>query len=278
RPRHAAAGWLLALLLAFAVFLTASRSAWVMVILALPPLLAFRPWGYALKVGALLAISGILGMATVMERAKPASGSQTTPPADGSATIHLGALVERGSAGRSSAYQILWNDLEDHRWFGKGLAVTREPVAHLLHEHSSYMATLRGGGIIALAAHGMLLACAFRAAILLFRNGCRWPLLLAITVFSGLLFDRSTVFKLSGFDEFPMHWLAVWIPIARWSHERNQLSILGKRNKPQMHVDGHGFSETSEKFQLRPENEILDRSNSLMIRVHRCRSVVLFSL
>ncbi len=218
RPKHAMAGWTFALLLAVAIFLTASRSAWVMVLLALPPLLAFRPWRYALKVGSLLAISGLLGIAVVNQRAKPDTVSQTAQPADPSSTIHLGGLAGRGSAGRLSAYQILWDDLEGHRLFGKGLAVNREPVAHLLHEHSTYLATLRGGGMLALAAHLVLIGCAFRAAILLSRSGCRWPLLLAITVFSGLLFDRSTVFKLSGFDEFPVHWLAVWIPLAIWTH------------------------------------------------------------
>jgi hypothetical protein len=222
RPKHAMAGWALALLLAVAIFLTASRSAWVMVILALPPLLAFRTWRYALKVGTLLALAGVLGIAAVNERTKPAAGGQTAQPADLLATIHLGELATRGSAGRLSAYQILWNDLAGHRIFGQGLAVTRKPVAHLLHEHSTYLATLRGGGVSALAAHLMLLGCTFRAAILLSRRGCRWPLLLAITVFSGLLFDRSTVFKLTGFDEFPVHWLAVWIPLAMWSHERAQ--------------------------------------------------------
>lgn len=215
RPKHAVAGWALALLLATAVFLTASRSAWVMVILALPPLLAFRTWRYALKVGILLALAGILGIAAVHQRTKSATGGQTAPPANPLATIHLGKLAERGSAGRLSAYQFLWNDLAGHRVFGHGLAVTRQPVAHLLHEHSTYLATLRGGGVSALAAHLVLLGCAFRAAILLARRGCRWPLLLAVTVFSGLLFDRSTVFKLSGFDEFPVHWLAVWIPLAK---------------------------------------------------------------
>jgi hypothetical protein len=210
RPKHALAGWMLALLLALAVFLTASRSAWVMVILALPPLLAFRSWRYSVQVGALLALAGILGLAAT----KQDSGDPTAPPGDVPIEIHLGGLVERGSSGRLSAYQVLWNDLEGDRIFGQGLAVTREPVAHLLHEHSTYLATLRGGGAIALAAHLVLIGCTLWAGLLLARGGCRWPLLLAIAVFSGLLFDRSTVFRLSGFDEFPTHWLAVWIPLA----------------------------------------------------------------
>lgn len=231
RPKHAVAGWALALLLAVAIFLTASRSAWMMVMFALPSLLAFRTWRYFLKVGALLALAGILGIAAVNHHTAPHTGSRTAPPADLSATIHLGKLADRGSAGRLSAYQILWNDLEGHRFFGHGLAVTRKPVAHLLHEHSSYLATLRGGGLCALAAHLILVSCTFWAAILLSRNGCRWPLLFAITVFSGLLFDRSTVFKLSGFDEFPVHWLAVWIPLAMCSHNRARPLIASCRSQ-----------------------------------------------
>ncbi len=209
RPGHAWAGWTLALLLALAVFLTASRSAWVMVILALPPLLVFRGWRYSIQVGALLVLSGILGIAAMKETAKP-----PTQPGEAPAEIHLGRLVERGSSGRLSAYQVLWNDLEGDRLFGQGLAVTRQPVVHLLHEHSTYLATLRGGGMIALAAHLVLIGCASWAAVRLARRGCRWPLLLTIAVFSGLLFDRSTVFRLSGFEEFPTHWFAVWIPLA----------------------------------------------------------------
>lgn len=209
RPRHAWAGWTLALLLALAVFLTASRSAWVMVILALPPLLVFRGWRYSVQVGALLVLSGILGVAAMKQTTKP-----TAQPGDSPVEIHLDGLVDRGSSGRLSAYQVLWNDLEGDRFFGQGLAVTRQPVVHLLHEHSTYLATLRGGGAIALAAHLVLIGSALWAALLLARSGCRWPMLLAIAVFSGLLFDRSTVFRLSGFDEFPTHWLAVWIPLA----------------------------------------------------------------
>jgi len=226
RPKHALAGWILALLLMVAVFLTASRSAWVMVILALPPLLVFRGWRYPLQVGALLALAGILGFAaanhTAERLAKPVTNGQTAAPGDPAENIHLGSLVERGSSGRLSAYQILWKDLEGDRLFGQGLAVTRKPVSNLLHEHSTYLATLRGGGAFALAAHLVLIGCTFGAALWLARRGCRWPLLLAIAVFSGLFFDRSTVFRLTGFDEFPTHWLAVWIPLAMLIHRREQ--------------------------------------------------------
>ncbi len=226
RPRYALTGWMLALLLALAIFLTASRSAWVMVILALPPLLAFRGWRFSGQVAALLSLAGIFGVAAMNQTAEPAASPTEIPP-----EIHLGGLIERGSAGRLSAYQILWSDLEGDRLFGKGLTITREPVAHLLHEHSTYLATLRGGGVIALAAHLVLIGCALWSALQLARSGCRWPLLLAVAVFSGLLFDRSTVFRLSGFDEFPTHWLAVWIPLAMLSRERGQPLIASRQPK-----------------------------------------------
>jgi MFS family permease len=97
RPKHAASGWVLSLLLATAVFLTASRSAWMMVVLALPALLAFRTWRYALQVGAVLALAGMLGIAAVSQQPKPAPGNAAAPPSDLSASIHLGQLAERGS-------------------------------------------------------------------------------------------------------------------------------------------------------------------------------------
>jgi O-antigen ligase len=239
RPRHAWAGWALALLLATAVFLTASRSAWVMVILTLPPLLVFRGWRFSVQVAALLALAGILGFAATNRTTKPPPGGLPAPAGGAPTEIHLGGLVERGSAGRLSAYQILWNDLEGDRFFGQGLAETRQPVAHLLHEHSTYLATLRGGGAIALAAHLVLIGCAFSAALLLARGGCRWPLLLAVAVFSGLLFDRSTVFRLTGFDEFPTHWLAVWIPLAMLIQQSGQPLIASCRPTRPDKADSH---------------------------------------
>ena len=235
RSKHAWAGWILALLLGLAIFLTASRSAWVMVILTLPPLLVFRGWRYPIQVGALLALAGILGFAaanhTVERLAKPSTNGQTVLTDGKAEDIHLGGLIARGSMGRLPAYRILWKDLEGERLFGQGLAVTREPVAHLLHEHSTYLATLRGGGAFALAAHLVLIGCTFGAALRLAHGGCRWPLLLAIAVFSGLLFDRSTVFRLTGSEEFPTHWLAVWIPLAMRIHQRKQ-SPPGSSHQP----------------------------------------------
>ncbi len=218
RQAHRSAGWALALLLGTAIFLTASRSAWIMVVAALPFLLAFRGRRFSLQVCLLLGLSCLLGIAgmkhTVERLASPVGSGGETPVKDIPGKIHVSGLIDRGSAGRIVAYEALWLDLEDDLLTGQGLAVTRRPIVHLLHEHSTYLATLRGGGIPALAAHlvliGVVLVLAFRLA----QNGCRWPLLFAVAIFSGLLFDRSSVFRVNGFEEFPTHWLAVWIPLA----------------------------------------------------------------
>ena len=213
KPRFAWIGWLLALILGAAVFLTASRSAWLMVLLTLPLLLVWRGWRFSIQVGVLLATAVFLGIAGLNWKGG-AAGSRITAPAEVPEEIHLGGLIDRGSAGRSSGYHYLWDQLEGDRLFGHGLAVTRTPMIHLLHEHSTYLATLRGGGITALVAQLVLMGGAVMAALRLARTGCRWPLILTVVVFSGLLFDRSTVFRLTGFEEFPAFWFTVWIPLA----------------------------------------------------------------
>ena len=51
----------------------------------------------------------------------------------------------------------MWDDLAHHRAVGKGLEATGKPVGELLHEHSSILATLRAGGMFALAGHVLVL-------------------------------------------------------------------------------------------------------------------------
>lgn len=227
RPRFAAAGWALAVLLGTAVFLTASRSAWLMIILVLPVLLTLRPRKFCVKVFASLALClglGFLGMShTIGRLSEPAPEGGGPVVQENPGAVHVSGLVERGSAGRIDYYKHLWAELQDERLFGHGHSVARTPLAHLLHEHSSYLATLRSGGTVALAWHLLIIGHALSAAVGLARRGCRWPLVLGITVFSGLLFDRSTVFRLTGFDEFPVHWLAVWIPLLLSYRERSRL-------------------------------------------------------
>jgi O-Antigen ligase len=218
RPRRAWAGWLLALVLGVAIFLTASRSAWVMVALGLPVLLVFRGWRTLTVTVALLAVSvgmGAAGLSYKLQRLEPLGDrDKASASADLMETQHVSGMVDRGSSGRLVAYQWLWDDLAGERLLGQGLAVTRGPMHRQLHEHSTYLATFRGGGFVALGAHLVILGIAGLAALKLARRGCRWPLVFAVAVFGGLLFDRSTVFRLTGFDEFPTHWLAVWIPLA----------------------------------------------------------------
>jgi hypothetical protein len=218
RPRFKWAGGCLALLLGVAIFLTASRSAWLMIAIALPFLLAFRGWRALWAVLALLAVTvgiGVAGLSYKLNQLAPQDDPRRDPAeVDFVATHHISGVVERGSSGRLTAYRWLWDDLADARLLGHGLAVTRSPAEFQLHEHSSYLATLRGGGFVALAAHLAVLAISGFSAFTLARRGCRWPLVFAVAVFSGLLFDRSTVFRLTGFDEFMLHWLAVWIPLA----------------------------------------------------------------
>ncbi len=219
RPRFAPAGWVLSLLLAVAVFFTASRSGFLMIAAVLPFLLVFRPLSFSLKTLAMLALAfglGFAGLEYKIQRISPPPPTGETPkPRDIPGTIHVTGIVNRGSAGRMEGYQKLWEELSGSRIAGRGFASNRLPIAHLMHEHSTYLATLRAGGIPSFLAHLAILAIAFYSAIILARRGCRWPLLFAVAVFTGLLFDRSTVIRLTGFDEFLTHWLAVWIPILR---------------------------------------------------------------
>jgi hypothetical protein len=88
---------------------------------------------------------------------------------------------------------------------------------YLNHEHSSFIATLRCGGLVAAAAHLMVLATAAWSAWLLLRKGLRWPAVLLVAALGGLLFDRSSVLLLTGYVEFPAHWIAVLLPVLRAS-------------------------------------------------------------
>ncbi|MBX3739769.1 MAG: hypothetical protein KF712_02160 [Akkermansiaceae bacterium] len=126
---------------------------------------------------------------------------------------HLKGLVKRGSAGRVGAYMTLRDELKGSLWFGRGLSQNNRPLSHLLNEHSSYLATLRGGGVIALIGHGALLAFATVAAVRLSLRGTRWPLLLLAAVATGILFDRGSVFLVNASYEFPFHWAAVLLPV-----------------------------------------------------------------
>lgn len=209
--------WLLVLFLATAVFLSASRSAMVMVALALPMIAIRRGWPLLLKIAATFILA--VGLGTVclkINHAKFNTERSSTPsdlPAPPEQDLHGTGLIQRGSSGRTHIYEVLWNDLKGSRTFGQGLGITGTAVAHVNHEHSSYLATLRGGGFIAVAGHFMILGTSLWSAFRLYQKNIRWPLVLLTAVLAGLLFDHRSVFKMSGRHDFISHWTAVLLPL-----------------------------------------------------------------
>jgi len=128
--------------------------------------------------------------------------------------VHLKGLFERGTGGRFHSYHVFWMRFQESLVFGRGLTENLKPMHRLNHEHSSYLATFRGGGSIALAAHLMIIALSLLAAIrLFFRDKIRWPLLMFSTVITAILFDRGSVFVMNGSYEFLFHWVAVLCPL-----------------------------------------------------------------
>lgn len=244
--------WVLVGLLAAALFLTASRMGALMVVLALPVVLVGRSPRFALKSVLVAAVGAACGYgmltakvgtlereaqaraaaeAAAREMAQPMvpAASPTTAPAEPAAQAprqppppperipttetHTKRYFERASSGRTQIYKALWQEGRDSRWCGLGLAVAGSDILKLNHEHSSYMATLRGGGLLGVAGHVMVLLATAWSAWLALRRGTRWPAVLALAGLGGLLFDRSTVWALTGNYEFPAHWLAVWLSV-----------------------------------------------------------------
>jgi hypothetical protein len=203
--------WWLCGLLATGVFLTASRGGWLMVAAALPFILVRRSIPFSLKTFGLLGAA--IGCGFLCLKIKVViSPPSVRQPADLIA-IHGSALVKRGSAGRIGGYKSLWHELEKSRFLGQGLGACGKKMYGHEHEHSIFLATVRGGGLIALAGHFMVIGSAISAALALLRSGLRWPAVLLATVLSGLLFDRSTVFSITGNHEFIAHWVAVLLPL-----------------------------------------------------------------
>jgi len=203
--------WWLCGLLATGVFLTASRGGWLMVAAALPFILVRRSIPFSLKTFGLLGAA--IGCGFLCLKIKVViSPPSVRQPADLIA-IHGSALVKRGSAGRIGGYKSLWHELEKSRFLGQGLGACGKKMYGHEHEHSIFLATVRGGGLIALAGHFMVIGSAISAALALLRSGLRWPAVLLATVLSGLLFDRSTVFSITGNYEFIAHWVAVLLPL-----------------------------------------------------------------
>ena len=212
--------WLLALFLGSAVFLTGSRSAWLMLLAAVPLVVYRRPKSFVIPTALVLCGALACGIASLkmkeallVEAAGAAVGTNAVPAGVPKRDLHLEGLLERKSAGRVSAYQSFWEHFQDSKVFGRGLSATGKPIVQLMHEHSSFIATFRGGGFVALAAHILILVASIILASRLFSEGNRWPLALLVVVLPGLLFDRGNVFILSGRYEFLFHWIAVLTPL-----------------------------------------------------------------
>ncbi len=230
--------WVLSGALVCALFLTASRMGGLMVALALPVVFFGRPPRFALRAALAAGVGLVCGYlmltskvgemerererkaaAAAVEAAKrKASGADRKPAAREqdripSKAAHTSKYFERASAGRTTAYKALWEEGAEARCCGLGLAATGKDILNLNHEHSSYMATLRGGGLLACAGHLLTLLATAWSCWLLLRRGVRWPVVFALAALGGLLFDRSSVWVLTGFYEFPAHWLALWLAL-----------------------------------------------------------------
>ena len=203
--------WWFCGLLTIGVFLTASRGGWLMVATALPFILVRRGIPFSLKTIGLLGAA--IGCGFVCLKIKVAVSPPSALQSAELIATHGSALVERGSSGRIGGYIALWHELEQSRLLGQGLAASGKKMGEHEHAHSIFLATVRGGGLISLAAHFMVVGSAFWAAFALLRRGLRWPAVLLATVLSGLLFDRSTVFSITGNYEFIAHWVAVLLPL-----------------------------------------------------------------
>jgi hypothetical protein len=196
--------WLLLVLLLAAVFLTGSRAAWLMVGASLPLVVVGRRWRFGGMLAGVLGAAILLGWCGLAIKIATTETSRKNP-----GERHLAGLISRGSAGRFEGYAVMWDDLAHHRAVGKGLEATGKPVGELLHEHSSILATLRAGGMFALAGHVLVLAAAGWGALGQWRGGRRWPAILLVAVLAAITFDRSSVLRLTGNFEFIAHWVAV---------------------------------------------------------------------
>lgn len=218
--------WCLGGLLGAGVFLTASRNGWLMLLVAVPLVLVRRSPRFTLKTLALLAVS--IGLGYLCLKAKLILSPPVTNVPAVVMTIHGRDLVERGSSGRLEIYQLILEEIKETRLCGKGLGAVGGPVGQLEHEHSTYMATLRGGGWVGFAGHLLVIGSAVWAAWGLVRRGVRWPAVLLVTVLGGLMFDRSTVIGLSGNYEFIAHWAAVLLPLLLIGKERGSPALHGR--------------------------------------------------
>lgn len=204
RPPRSWPWWLLVGLLLAAVFLTGSRAAWLMVGCCAPILLLARSWRFGGQVSVILLVAVALGWVALEVKIGMTETSRKNP-----GERHFSGLLSRGSAGRFEGYHQLWRELDGTRLAGRGLAATGKPVGELLHEHSSLLATVRGGGLLAALGHLVVLTAAAWGAWRQLRAGRRWPAILLVAVLAAITFDRTSVLRLTGNFEFIVHWVAV---------------------------------------------------------------------
>ena len=213
--------WAWCVALVAGVYLTASRSGGMMGFLALALVLPGRPIRFLLTTLVVVGLGigvghGVLCFKEREISQQPANHGMRVETAE----QHTSAYVARASAGRSTVYRHVWDEVADSRLCGRGLAATGKDVLFLNHEHSSYVATFRGGGLVALAGHALALAAAGWGALRLWRrSSLRWPAVLLVVAAGGLLFDRSSVIALTGNYEFISHWVAVWVAVLLVSKE-----------------------------------------------------------
>lgn len=214
--------WAWCVTLCASVFLTDSRSGGMMTGIALALILPGRRPKFALKTLVAMAAGLVLGYGVSQVKMGMISQQPKTPGRPMATTEQHGVTyVKRASSGRTGIYRNLWKSLADSRWCGAGLAATGKDVDYLNHEHSSYVATFRGGGLLALAGHALVLAAAGWSAMRLWwRGGPRWPVVLLAVAAGGLLFDRSSVIALTGNYEFLSHWVAALVPLL-WASGEN---------------------------------------------------------
>lgn len=188
-------------LLVAAVYLTDSRTAWLIFGVGSVVSLLGRglgDWGRWLGVFFLGLVMGW----GFLELKGELSGVESS---------HHGGLLERGSAGRLDGYRELAEGVGNF-WIGDGQAAVGQAVGALLHEHSTLMASFRGGGILSCLGLGWLLGlAAWRAFVAWLVSGRREALLLLAVVGGAFLFDRSGVLGFSSFIEYPAVWTAVWV-------------------------------------------------------------------
>lgn len=144
--------WAWCVALVAGVYLTASRSGGMMGFLALALVLPGRPLRFLLMSLVVVGLGIAIGHGVLRFKE---SGISRQPVVPGkrieTADDHTSDYVKRASAGRTKAYRYLWDNMAGSRVCGRGLAVTGKDVLFLNHEHSSYVATFRGGGLVALA-------------------------------------------------------------------------------------------------------------------------------